>query len=171
MIKVRPEVSEDIAATNEINVLAFAQSNEAELVDRLRRRCPDLLSLVAVDAGRIVGHILFTPVTIEGPERSVDGMGLGPMAVLPERQRQGIGSLLVRHGLSQLMARKVPYVIVLGHPEFYPRFGFTRASRCTITCQWEKVPDEAFMIHIFDHATMRGVTGVARYRPEFSEAM
>jgi putative acetyltransferase len=171
MIRIRPETPEDFQAITEVNVLAFAQSNEAELVEKLRRNCPEIVSLVAEDNHRIVGHILFTPVTIEGIDQSIQGMGLAPMAVLPERQREGIGSLMVRQGLTLLKARGVPYVIVLGHPEFYPRFGFQVASQRTIACQWQGVPDDAFRICVFDQDSMQRVTGVARYRPEFSEAM
>ena len=97
-------------------------------------------------------------------------MGLAPMAVLPERQRQGIGSELVETGLAELRERDCPFVIVLGHPEYYPRFGFEPASRHGIKCEWE-VPDEAFMILVLDGARMPEAGGRACYRAEFSEAM
>ena len=92
------------------------------------------------------------------------------MAVLPERQRQGIGSELVETGLAELRERDCPFVIVLGHPEYYPRFGFEPASRHGIKCEWE-VPDEAFMILVLDEVRMPEAGGRARYRAEFSEAM
>jgi putative acetyltransferase len=92
------------------------------------------------------------------------------MAVLLEFQRQGIGSLLIRTGISMLRDRNCPFIIVLGHPDYYPRFGFERASLHGIRCQWE-VPDVAFMILILDQGTMSGVSGVGRYRWEFDEAM
>jgi putative acetyltransferase len=82
---------------------------------------------VAEDDGAIVGHILFTPVVVEG--RPALGMGLAPLAVLPGRQRQGIGSQLVRRGLDSLRERGCPFVVVVGHPEYYPRFGFEPALR------------------------------------------
>ena len=93
------------------------------------------------------------------------------MAVLPQRQRQGIGSALVGRGLEILRDRCCPFVIVLGHPEYYRRFGFEPASKYGLKCQWEGVPDEAFMVLIFDKEAVAGVSGVARYRDEFDEAM
>ena len=98
-------------------------------------------------------------------------MGLAPMAVLPERQRDGIGSALVEQGLRLLEDRACPFVIVIGHPDYYPRFGFELASKYDITCQWEGVPDEAFMILILDEAAMEGVAGLVRYRDEFNESV
>jgi putative acetyltransferase len=83
-----------------------------------------LLSLVAVEKEKIVGHILFSSAIIEGEHGVVKGMGLAPMAVLPEFQRQGIGSQLVKAGIEKLRKTKCPFIIVLGHPEYYPRFGF-----------------------------------------------
>jgi putative acetyltransferase len=125
---------------------------------------------VAVKQNQIVGHILFSPIEIKSKETSVQGMGLAPMAVLPEFQRRGIGTDLVREGIKRLTGRGCPFVIVLGHPEYYPRFGFEPASRYGVRCEWE-VPDEAFMILVLDPSAIRGVSGLARYRPEFAEAM
>jgi putative acetyltransferase len=167
MITIRTEIPHDLPAIRKINELAFGQAAEAGLVDSLREHCRDILSLVAVDEHEIVGHILFSPVTIKSSECTILGMALAPMAVLPGRQRKGIGSALVRAGLERLRRSSCPYIIVLGHPEFYPRFGFEPASRHGIECQWEGVPDEAFMLVILDHDLMSGITGTARYRPEF----
>jgi putative acetyltransferase len=90
--------------------------------------------------------------------------------VLPKYQRLGIGSKLVDAGIEELNERGCPFVIVLGHPEYYPRFGFEPASRFGIKCEWD-VPDEAFMIRMLDPSKMSSRTGVARYRPEFAESM
>jgi putative acetyltransferase len=125
----------------------------------------------ADDAGRVVGHILLTPTAVESGEKVIQGMALDPMAVLPERQREGIGTRLVKNGLSVLHNRSSPFAIVLGHPDYYPRFGFEPASRYGIRCQWERVPDEAFMIFIFDEIVMESIAGVARHRDEFDEAI
>ena len=103
--------------------------------------------------------------------RTIEGMGLAPMAVLPAWQRQGIGTLLIKRGIEMLKSRSCPFIIVLGHPEYYPRFDFERASNYGIRSQWEGVPDEAFMILILDREAMQGVSGVARYRNEFDEAV
>lgn len=171
MVQTRRERPEDVPAIRIVNEKAFGQAQEADVVDRLRQRSDELLSLVAVDEGRLVGHILFSPVTIDGHAPIVGGMGLAPMAVLPEYQQQGIGSLLVEEGLEILRGSSCPFVIVLGHPGYYPRFGFKRASRYGLTSQWDGVPDEAFMVLVFDESAMEGASGVARYRREFDEAM
>ncbi|MCP4645164.1 MAG: N-acetyltransferase [bacterium] len=172
VILIRTETPEDIPAVRVVNERAFEQPAEANVVDKLRAACPDALSLVAEnESGDVVGHILFTPATIACGDRTVEGMGLAPMSVLPELQNNGIGSELVRHGLDILAAESCPFVVVLGHPKYYPRFGFEPASCHGITCQWDGVPDEAFMVLIQDTEAMDGVTGAARYRDEFDEAM
>jgi putative acetyltransferase len=171
MIIVREERSEDIEAVRMVNETAFGQPAEANIVDKLRENCRDLLSLVAVQNGAVMGHILFSPARIEGERKTMRGMGLAPMAVLPAWQRQGIGTHLIQKGIEILKDRGCPFVIALGHPGYYPRFGFERASRYGIRSQWDGVPDEAFMISILDLAALRGLTGVARYRDEFDEAM
>ena len=171
MIIVRPEAVGDIDRVREINERAFEGGPEAELVDALRDNCTDFLSLVAADDGRVVGHILFTPVKVEGAAGSATGMGLAPMAVLPDRQRSGIGSVLVRRGLELLQADGCPFVIVLGHPEYYPRFGFDRASRLGLRSQWDGIPDDAFMVTVFDPYVLPEGGGVASYRDEFDAAV
>lgn len=181
MVTIRQEQPEDIAGVRAINLVAFAphtrlekevgQSAEAGIVDSIRSACPDVVSLVAVDADRVVGHIFFSAVFVSTAGGAVQGMGLAPMAVLPERQRQGIGSKLVHVGIDAMRKRGCPFVIVLGHPEYYPRFGFVPASRHGLSCQWDGVPDEAFMVLILDDDTMASVSGVAKYRDEFDQAM
>jgi len=101
MIIIREERPEDVEAIRRVNNEAFGQPAEAEVVDRLRESCKDLLSIVAVEGGEVMGHILFSPASIgeEGATPPVAGMGLAPMAVLPERQGQGIGSLLIHTGI------------------------------------------------------------------------
>lgn len=171
MITVRPEHPDDIAAVRAINEKAFGQLTEASIVDSLRNACPDAVSLVAVENDRILGHIFFSPVFVSGGHKVTQGMGLAPVAVLPERQRQGIGSMLVQAGIDAMRQLNCPFIIVLGHPEYYPRFGFTPASHHGLSCQWEGVPDEAFMVLILDEAAMAGISGTARYRDEFDQAM
>jgi putative acetyltransferase len=175
MIRIREERLEDIGEIRKVNreafTQAFGQAPEADLVDRLRENSPRLLSIVAVDGDNaVVGHILFSLVKIEG-DRIVEGMGLSPMAVLPKFQRQGIGTRMVQAGIEILKNQGWLFIIVLGHPEYYPRFGFERASHKGIRSQWEGVPDEAFLILILDETAMESVSGVAKYRSEFDEAM
>jgi putative acetyltransferase len=168
VITIRPESPEDASAVRHLNELAFGQPAEADLVEKLRAACGDALSLVAV-ADDVVGHTLFTPVVVESASRRVVGMGLAPMAVLPDRQRQGIGSQLVRRGVDILRERGCPFVVVVGHPEYYPRFGFEPASAHALVSQWDGMPDAAFMVLILDDHAMAGVGGVARYRGEFDD--
>jgi putative acetyltransferase len=158
---IRAERPEDISAVRRVNELAFGRPEEADAVDRLRQAKMMFLSLVAEDGGAIV----------ECAGQRVVGMGLAPLAVIPDRQRQGIGSDLVRRGLDLLRADGSPFVLVLGHPAYYPHFGFERASVHGLACQWKDVPDEAFMVLVFDPVALRGVTGVARYRDEFDAAV
>ncbi len=169
MIIVRKERPGDSAAIRRVEKAAFVQPDEAGIVDRIRANGGDCLSLVAVEDGQVIGHILFSRATVGTGRLAVEGMGLAPMAVLPKRQRQGIGSRLVRTGLALLRRHHVPFVIVLGHKDYYPRFGFQRASARGVRCQWE-VPDESFMLLALDPLAMRGVRGLARYRPEFDAA-
>ena len=171
MINIRQEQPEDFQAIRTLNEEAFGGPEEANIIEKLRSDCPDMLSLVAVCEDRIVGHILFSPAVIETDNGPVEGMGLAPMAVLAEYQNRGIGRKLIESGLDILRERVCPFIIVLGHPDYYPRFGFERASVYGLRCQWQGVPDEAFMVIFFDETLKQGVSGIARYRDEFDEAM
>jgi putative acetyltransferase len=170
-IIIRAESPDDLEAVRAVNLAAFGEPTEAGLVDVLREACPEALSLVAEIDGQVVGHILFTPATVDGPTGVVRGMGLAPMAVLPDLQRQGIGTRLVEEGLQILGDTGCPFVILVGHPDYYPRFGFELASERGLACQWEGVPNEAFLVLILDPARMESVTGTVRYRDEFDAAM
>ena len=171
MITIRKEKPSDLPAVRKINEAAFGQPAEADIIDAIRAACADTLSLVAVSDDQLVGHIFFSPVAIEAENRTVVGMGLAPMAVPPEHQHEGIGSRLIKAGLDALGQTACPYVVVLGHPDYYPRFGFAPASAHNIRCQWDGIPDEAFMVLILDEARMKDVSGVARYRQEFDAAV
>ena len=113
-----------------------------------------------------MGHIFSSSVVLESDGSKREGMGLGPMAVLPPLQRQGIGSRLVEEGLTRMRSAGCTFVVVLGHHEYYPRFGFERASKYSVRCQWEGVPDEAFMIMVNEKGAIPAEGGVIRYRPE-----
>jgi putative acetyltransferase len=171
MITIREEQHQDIHAIHEVNMQAFGQNQEAGLIDTIRRSCNDLISLVAVAQNTIVGHIFFSPVTIESKtKKTIRGVGLAPMAVLPAFQRQGVGTELVRDGIERVRKKGFPFIIVLGHASYYPRFGFEPASHYGIRCEWD-VPDIAFMILLLDESQMRESAGLARYLPEFAQAM
>jgi putative acetyltransferase len=166
MITIRAEGEGDIHAIRRINESAFAGTLEADLIDRLQARHKLLVSLVAEQGSQLLGHIAFTPLTLGTHRSPCAGAGLGPMAVVPARQRQGVGSLLVRSGLGQCRLIGIQWVVVVGHPSYYPRFGFVPASRFGIRCAYE-VPDEAFMATELDVGALRGVSGTVHYEPEF----
>ena len=171
MVAIRFEQPKDIDEIRLLNYKAFGQPEEGRIVDKLRKSCNEILSLVAILKNKIVGHIMFSPVTIETQEGIIEGMGLAPMAVLPEFQNQRIGSKLVKEGLRIIRNTTCPFVIVIGHEKYYPRFGFQRASKYGLKSQWKGVPDDAFMAMIFNDSVMKGVSGIVKYRDEFDGAM
>ena len=152
-----------------MNEVAFHGPAEADLVDALRFGGAVAVSLVAEVAGQIVGHILFSPVSLSGTGDEPKIAGLGPMAVLPEQQRRGIGSLLVGHGLERCRRAGVQAVVVLGHPDYYPRFGFRRASSWGLRCEFD-APDEAFMALELIPNVLSGRSGVVNYHAAFKGA-
>lgn len=168
MLTVRPETPEDHAAVREVNERAFERSAEADLVDSLRRSARPHLSLVAEEEGRVIGHIFFSPVQIASQESAVAVMGLAPMAVLPQRQRQGVGSALVREGLRACRPLGCEAVVVLGHPEYYPRFGFKPAETYGLQSEYD-VPAEVFMAMELEPGALEDVRGVVRYHAAFGE--
>lgn len=168
MLMIRPEMPGDAAAIRRVNEEAFGGTDEADIIEKLRSRQAFTLSLVATRAGVVVGHILFSPVNIESENLSFTAVGLGPMAVLPDYQRQGIGSKLVRAGLEECRLSGQDIVVVLGYPEYYPRFGFVTAMPKGIACEYD-VPEEAFMILELIEGALDGRSGTVKYQPEFSE--
>jgi putative acetyltransferase len=164
---IRREEPQDIPAIRQVNEQAFGGSGEANAIDALRDRGAATLSLVAVIDDRVVGHLFFTPATIETAEHTWPALGLAPLSVLPQYQRQGIGSALMKAGLAECARLGYERVIVLGHPGYYPRFGFLRASQYGIRPEWE-APDEAFMVLELQRGALDSVSGVARYQPEWN---
>lgn len=164
-MNIRPERPADMAGIRAVNLAAFETSTEANLVDVLREQAEPIVSLVADDGEAIVGHILFSPVTLTA-HSDVRIIGLAPMAVLPARQRRGIGSALVHEGLKQCRQLGFGAVIVLGHAEYYPRFGFTPASRFGLGCEYD-VPEDVFMVLELEQGTLKGKAGTIHYHPAF----
>ena len=163
---IRAEEQRDWAAVRALNVAAFETPLEANLVEALRGQARPLVSLVAEENAAIVGHIMFSPVALTGhPALTI--VGLAPMAVAPSRQRKGIGSALVRHGLEECRRRGFGAVVVLGHPGFYPRFGFVPSTRFGISCEYD-VPEEVFMVAELQPGYLRGASGTAKYHAAFS---
>ncbi|MCC6212108.1 MAG: N-acetyltransferase [Burkholderiales bacterium] len=163
---VRAEEKGDHAAVHALNVKAFESAAEAKLVDALRERAQPVISLVAEHEQKIIGHIMFSPVSLTG-QTNAKIMGLAPMAVAPERQRSGVGSALVQAGLDHCKRLGFGAVVVLGHPEYYPRFGFVPSTRFGIASEYN-APEEAFMVIELRPGYLHGTPGAIRYHAVFA---
>jgi putative acetyltransferase len=163
---IRPEQPADVAAIHDVEALAFGQANEADLVDALRANGQATLSLVAVDdaSGRIVGHIMFSPMTVEPP--AIRAVGLGPVAVHPEVQNRGIGGDLIRAGVAEIRRQGWDAIFLLGHADYYPRFGFQLSGGMNVTAE-----AGINMAHFFFMEMWEGAVGSVplsvKYSPEF----
>jgi putative acetyltransferase len=165
-MEIRLEQPEDIAAIHRVNVGAFGRASEANLVDQLRGGAATF-SFVAIAAEQIVGHVFYSPVTIAGVDDALI-LGLAPVAVLPDYQRQGIGSGLIRQSLTACARLGGQAVVVLGNPAYYQRFGFMPAKHKGLQCEYP-VPDEFFMVLELTQGTLARGRGTVKYRPEFSD--
>ena len=169
---IRPETISDYPAIKAINDLAFGHSNEGILVEKLRNT-PDFIpdmSMVAESGDKIIGHILFYPVKINDGDMAHTSLALAPMSVHPAYQRGGVGKALVKEGLKRARDLGFSSVIVLGHPEYYPRFGFKPASAFGIKTPF-KVPENIFLaIELVDGA-LKNVKGVVEYPKPFKETI
>ncbi len=159
---IRPENENDIEVIRDINSEAFETNTEANLVDKLRESGIPFISLVAEIDNKLVGHILFTPVKLVGETREIKIAGLAPMAVLPNLQNNGIGSKLVEDGLKQCKDEDFEAVVVLGHPNYYPKFGFIPSVKFDIKSEYD-VPDEVFMIKELNANSLKGQSGIIKY--------
>jgi putative acetyltransferase len=163
-MNIRLESSADLAAIQQVNSLAFAQEDEGRLVDALRAGGFVRVSLVAEVEGQIVGHILFSDLPIISADRIVPALALAPMAVLPDHQRKGIGSQLVRQGLETCREQGHKIVIVLGHPHFYLRFGFSSELALPLDSPFSS---EAWMAVELAPGALAGISGTVQYPPPF----
>jgi putative acetyltransferase len=169
VVIIKPEGPEHAAGVRAVEEQAFGRAGEADLCERVSGRGAATLSLVALDDGQVVGHVLFTPVTIVNGEERFEVVGLGPVAVTPRLQSRGIGSKLIVAGLEELRQQGCPAVVLLGHPDYYPRFGFVPASRYGIRFSDPNVPEEAFMALELRRGALENHPGVAHYQAEFDE--
>lgn len=170
MIKIRSESPEDYNQISDVIYNAFEQKNEVRLVETLRNS-PDFiveLSLVAILNNLIVGHILFSKIKIKSEEKETTALALAPLAVRPDYQNKGIGTKLVEKGLKECKRLNHKIVNVLGHPNFYPKFGFTPASKFGIMAPFD-APDEAFLILELIPGALNGISGTVEYPPAFNE--
>jgi putative acetyltransferase len=166
-VTIRSERFSDITAIHAVEVSAFGREGEAVLVDALRERNQDFISLVASVADEIVGHICFSRVGIEGSASDGIVLALAPLAVLPEHQRRGIGSMLVQYGLQECKRQDVDAVFVVGDPRYYSRFGFRSAGESDVRCEFD-VPDDAFKV--IELREGRLSRGILRYPQAFHHA-
>ncbi len=163
--RIRIETEADQAAIRDINVTAFGAETEANLVDDLRTEGYARLSLVAEINHALVGHILFSSMSIKGENGVVDTLALAPLAVRPEWQRRGIGSRLVKEGLKECRNAGHQIVLVVGHPQYYTRFGFSAKLAEAIASPYS---GETFMTQELAPDALRGVKGTAQYPQPFS---
>jgi putative acetyltransferase len=162
-VTIRTEIVADHSMIREVNEAAFGGAEEADLIESLRRDGVVLLSLVAAVGSRIVGHILFSRMSIDTPSGAAAAVALAPLAVLPGYQRQGIGGKLIREGLDRLRGLGERYVIVVGHPGYYPRFGFSTAPRSLES----PFPPDAFMVLQLMPGVLDRIQGRVRYPRAF----
>jgi putative acetyltransferase len=148
-----------------VHLKAFESDPEANLVDYLRKAGIETIPLVAEQNADLVGHILFRQVTIDG---NIKIMGLAPMAVLPSWQRKGVGTKPTNAGLKASESAGYRAVVVLGHPDYYPRFGFVPSRKFGIKSEYD-CPPEAFLVKEIFKGALAGITGIAQYHPAFDE--
>jgi putative acetyltransferase len=166
MLTVRIEQPHDVAAIRRVHAAAFPSEAEARLVDSLRAGGRLVVSCVALNDGDIVGHLAFSPVEIDCGSQSTAGLGLAPIAVLPACQRKGIGSRLIAEGLAVCAQRKCGFVVVLGEPAYYRRFGFVRARDRGLDNEYGV--EEEFMVLELQPRAIPAAGGLVRYAPEFA---
>ena len=164
---IRPEQPSDIEEIKRINIEAFGSDAEADLVDALRDTGIPLISLVAIKEDELVGHILFSPVSIEPENANIRIAGLAPMAVAVAYQNGGIGSKMVKEGLKRCKQAGYVAVVVLGHPKYYPRFGFIPSVKYGIKSEYDVLSD-VFMIIELGDGTLAETGGIVRYHEAFS---
>jgi putative acetyltransferase len=164
---IRNEQDGDAEGIRQVHLQAFGGDVEARIVDLLRQRGHAVISLVHSLDDRIVGHVVFSPVSVAETAAGFRALGLGPVGVLPVCQRRGIGSALIRKGLQQCDAAGYDAVVLLGDPAYYARFGFKPAHAFGLENEWG-VGDE-FMVLRLREGALDEVQGLVRYGDEFRQ--
>jgi len=162
---IRPERDEDAAAVRRVHETAFPTAAEANLVDRLRANGKAVIALVAEDGASIVGHILFSPVALE-PLAGTVGLGLAPVAVMPDHEKHGLGRRLIQNGLAECHKWGAGFVVVIGDPPYYGRFGFEPAEKHGLRSEY--VEGDSFMVFKLASGTLPPPGTLVKYAPEFS---
>jgi putative acetyltransferase len=162
---IRPERDEDAAAVRRVHETAFSTAAEANLVERLRAGGKAVIALVAEDGASIVGHILFSPIALE-PLAGTVGLGLAPVAVLPDHEKHGVGRRLIQNGLAECHARGASFVVVIGDPPYYSRFGFEPAEKYGLRNEYGA--GEAFMVFELVSGALPPPGTLVKYAPEFA---
>jgi putative acetyltransferase len=162
---IRPEVDRDAAAVRRVHVTAFPTPAEADLVERLRAGGKAVVELVALDGDSIVGHILFSPVTLEPPAGTL-GLGLAPVAVMPDHEKHGVGRRLIQNGLAECHRWGAGFVVVIGDPPYYTRFGFEPAGKYGLRSDFDA--GDAFMVFKLESGALPPSGTLVKYGPEFS---
>jgi putative acetyltransferase len=166
---IRPEQPQDREAIGDVHRDAFGRSEEADLVDALRGSpafIPELSLVAVAPDGRVVGHVLFTRIVVRDGPRAQPALALAPLAVLGSHQRRGVGAALTARGLERARELDHALVIVVGHPSYYPRFGFAAAGPHGIEAPFP-VDDAAFMACELTPGALAGLRGMVEYPPQF----
>ncbi len=167
MFDIREETQDDWESVDRVLKAAFDGDGEANLVRELRTRGAAVLALVAVEGSEVVGHIMFSPMRDCDGNTLRDAVGLAPVAVVPERQREGIGSQLIREGIARLQTAGIALIAVLGHADYYPRFGFARADERGIENEFGVGPE--FMVLELEQGAIARNHGLLQYAEAFSD--
>ena len=165
-MSIRAEEKSDIDGIWKVNTEAFETSEEANIVNALRNSGVTHISLVYENNGGLAGHILFTPVELIGDTSGLKLMGLAPMAVTPSLQNKGIGSSLIKAGIQDCINDGYDAIVVLGHPDYYPKFGFVPSVKYGIKSEYD-VPDDVFMVLELKENALKGKQGTMKYHEEF----
>lgn len=170
MVSLAQEKNEDILSIREVVTAAFGRTSEAKLIETIRNSQNFIpqLSIVATEQGNLLGHILFSPIVIESQTQTFPALALAPLAVMPARQHQGIGSELVQFGLAKCGELNHNLVVVLGYPGYYPRFGFQTANQFGIRAPFP-VSEKAFMVLELKADALQNVSGLVCYPAYFNE--